>query len=210
MHNYRGKIWTWLTNTINNIINWGKDLVEKGKTAAQELVNNITNTIAELPGKVLDIGKNIVEGLWNGITGMGSWLGDKISGFASGVIEGFKSTFGIHSPSTLARDEVGRYIPQGVAVGIEADTDSALKAIDNMNNEIIQKMNKAVEIETGAINTNVGIKAIIREENRKPRTVNNDNGTVINNTQNFYEKNQTPYEQQKQAKQQLRRLAYGL
>lgn len=82
--------------------------------------------------------------------------------------------------------------------------------LDELNNKIVQKMNRAVEIETNAINTDVGIKAIIREENRKPRTVNNDNGTVINNTQNFYEKDTTPYEQQKQAKQQLRRLAYGL
>lgn len=82
--------------------------------------------------------------------------------------------------------------------------------LEELNNEIIQKMNRAVEIETNAINTDVGIKAIIREENRRPRTVNNDNGTVINNTQNFYETNPTPYEQQKQAKQQLRRLAYGL
>ena len=38
----------------------------------------------------------------------------------------------------------------------------------------------------------------------------NNNGTTINNTQNFYEKNATPYEEQKQARQQLRRLAYGL
>lgn len=82
--------------------------------------------------------------------------------------------------------------------------------LEELNNELVGKMNKAIEIETNAINTDVGIKAIIREENRRPRTVTNDNGTVINNTQNFYEKNPTPYEQQKQAKQQLRRLAYGL
>ena len=78
------------------------------------------------------------------------------------------------------------------------------KNIDNLYNRM------KTAIETSAINTDVGIKAIIREENRRPRTVTNDNGTVINNTQNFYEKNPTPYEQQKQAKQQLRRLAYGL
>ena len=78
---------------------------------------------------------------------------------------------------------------------------------NNIDN-LYDRMKSAVE--TSAINTDVGIKAIIREENRKPRTVTNDNGTVINNTQNFYEKNPTPYEEQKQAKQQLRRLAYGL
>ena len=105
--------------------------------------------------------------------------------------------------------EKNRYKVANATTQIAEDIKNSFN-LEELNNEIIQKMNKAVEIETGAINTNVGIKAIIREENRKPRTVNNDNGTVINNTQNFYEKNQTPYEQQKQAKQQLRRLAYGL
>lgn len=79
-----------------------------------------------------------------------------------------------------------------------------------MNNEIEKKMRNAVETENSNLNKQMEIKAIITEENRKPRTINNDNGTVINNTQNFYEKNATPYEEQKQAKQQLRRLAYGL
>lgn len=32
----------------------------------------------------------------------------------------------------------------------------------------------------------------------------------INNTQNFYNPVSSPYEEQKQAKQQLRRLAYGI
>ena len=153
------RIWTWLTNTINNVVNWGIDLANKGKTAALDLFNNIVDTIKSLPDRIKEIGKNLVEGLWNGITGAGNWLKDKISSFASGVIDGFKSTFGIHSPSTRARDEVGRYIPQGVAVGIEADTDSALKAIDNMNDDIISEMNRAVAVETGSINANASVKS---------------------------------------------------
>lgn len=154
-----GRIWTWLTNTINNVINWGRDLANKGRESAQNLFNNIVDTIKSLPDRIKEIGRNLVEGLWNGITGAGNWLKDKISSFANGVIEGFKSTFKIHSPSARARDEVGRYIPQGIAVGIEADTDSALKAIDNMNNDIISEMNRAVAVETGSINASASVKS---------------------------------------------------
>ena len=96
-----GRIWEWLTNAINNVINWGKDLVNKGKEAAQNLVDNIVNTIQNLPSKLAEIGKNLVQGLWNGITGAGDWLKNKISSFAGGIIDGFKSTFGIHSPSKV-------------------------------------------------------------------------------------------------------------
>ena len=71
-------------------------------------------------------------------------------------------------------------------------------------------MKATVDYETSKISTNLSTKATLQLAKEHPRTINNDNGTTINNTQNFYEKNATPYEEQKQAKQQLRRLAYGL
>ena len=58
--------------------NWGTDLANKGKEAAQDLVNNIVDTIQNLPSKLAEIGKNLVQGLWNGITSAGNWLKDKI------------------------------------------------------------------------------------------------------------------------------------
>lgn len=143
-----GRIWEWLTNTINNIINWGKDMANKGKTAALDLVNNIINTITELPGKVLDIGKNIVEGLWNGITGMGSWLKNKISSFASGIIDGFKSTFGIHSPSRVMNKEIGRYLALGLGEGFN----------DNIS-KVYSKMKSAVDFETQKLSANLSTTA---------------------------------------------------
>lgn len=199
MHSCHGRIWTWLTNTINNVINWGRDLANKGKSAALDLVNNIINTITELPGKVLEIGKNIVQGLWNGITGAGNWLKDKIFGFAGGIIDGFKKAFGIHSPSLVMNKEIGRFLALGLGEGFE---DNIAKAY--------RQMKSAVDFETQKLSASLTTQATFKANKDNVRTVNNDNGTVINNTQNFYETNPTPYEQQKQAKQQLRRLAYGL
>lgn len=73
-----------------------------------------------------------------------------------------------------------------------------------------EKMRATVDYETSKISTNLSTKATLQLAKERPRTINNDNGTTINNTQNFYEKNTTPYEQQKQARQQLRRVAYGI
>ena len=145
---------------------------------------------------------------------------------ATSVAGWIKSIIGHSVPKAGPLKDELTYMPdmiENLARGIEKNRYKVVNAtnhiaedikdnfdLEELNNELIGKMNRAIEIETSAINTDVGIKAIIREENRKPRTVTNDNGTVINNTQNFYEKNPTPYEQQKQAKQQLRRLAYGL
>ena len=194
-----GRIWSWLLTTVNNIVNWGTDIANKGKEAAQNLFDNIVNTVKEIPGKMLEIGKNIIEGLWNGITGMGSWIKDKISGFAGGIIDGFKKTFGIHSPSLVMNKEIGKYLALGLGQGFE----------DNIQ-KVYSKMKSAVDFETQKLSTNLTTQATLKANKDNVKTVNNDNGTVINNTQNFYETNPTPYEQQKQAKQQLRRLAYGL
>ena len=75
---------------------------------------------------------------------------------------------------------------------------------------LCEKMKTAVDFETQKLSASLTTQATFKANKDNVRTVNNDNGTVINNTQNFYEKNATPYEEQKQARQQLRRLAYGL
>ena len=153
------KIWTWLQNTINKVADFGKKMAQKGKTAAKDLFDAIVNKIKDLPGEMLDMGKNIVDGIWNGIKNAGDWIKKKVGEFAKGILDGMKKSLGIHSPSTLFRDEVGKFIPQGVAVGIEADTESAIKAIDNMNDEIMSEMNRAVVYETGSINANASVKS---------------------------------------------------
>lgn len=115
-----GKVWTWLNETINKIKSWGTDMVSKGKQAASELVTTVKDTIAELPGKVLGIGEDIVRGIWNGITNMKQWIKDKVSSFADGIVQGFKDTLGIHSPSTVFRDEIGQNLALGVGDGFIA------------------------------------------------------------------------------------------
>ena len=149
--------------------------MNKGRTASIDLVNNIINTIKELPGKVLDIGKNIVEGLWNGIIGMGNWLKNKISSFASGIIDGFKSTFGIHSPSRVMNKEIGKYLALGLGEGFN----------DNIKS-VYSKMKSAVDFETQKLSANLTSNQIAKtqiEDNRQATLSSiNDNKEITVNT----------------------------
>lgn len=156
-----GRIWEWLTNTINNVINWGKDLASKGKEAAQNLFNNIVDTIKNLPSKLAEIGKNLVEGLWNGITNAGNWLKDKISSFAGGIIDGFKSTFGIHSPSRVMNKEIGRYLALGLGEGFN----------DNIKS-VYSKMKSAVDFETQKLSASLSTTATTNKTLTANITVN--------------------------------------
>ena len=145
-----GKIWDHLTTTIKNVIAFGLELREKAKNAASDMFHNIVDTIKELPGKMLDIGKNLVEGLWNGIKNMGQWIKDKIFGFADGIIDGFKSVFGINSPSTVMRDSVGRYLAEGIGEGfieeLPAIAEEARDALSNLDLDIPKVSIDGVEI----------------------------------------------------------------
>ena len=112
-----GNIWNWLVQTVTNIAKWGLEIQNKAKNAMSNMVNGLINTIKNLPGKMLEIGKNIVQGIWNGISNAASWLWDKISGWCSSIFDSIKNFFGIHSPSKLFADEVGRML--GLGVGME-------------------------------------------------------------------------------------------
>lgn len=193
-----GKIWTFLLNVISNIVTWGKDMVAKGMQAASELVTSILNKIGELPGKVMETGRNIVEGLWNGIIGAKDWIVGKVGEFASGILDGMKAALGIHSPSRVFRDEVGKYIALGVGEGF---TDNIAK--------VYKKMKASVDFETQKISSNISATTELKTARGNSDTItnNNDNGIAV--TQNFYEKVQSPYEIAKATRSTLRSLAYA-
>lgn len=67
---------------------------------------------------LVTVGAYIVEGIGEGIISFVTHLPDFIFEFIDAVIEGFKAGFGIHSPSTVMRDEVGKFISGGLLEGI--------------------------------------------------------------------------------------------
>ncbi|KOX33063.1 MULTISPECIES: phage tail tape measure protein [unclassified Streptomyces] len=68
-----------------------------------------------------DKGKDLIRGLWNGIKAMGSWLRSTLTSWAKDLIPGpIAKALGIHSPSRLMRDKIGKFIPAGIVEGIKA------------------------------------------------------------------------------------------
>ena len=146
--------------TLSKFLSMGKTIIKGIWSGLSQGLPNLIKEIPKLIGKIInafkggiggikDIGKNLVTGLWNGINNAKDWVLGKIKGFGKSILKGLKSFFGIKSPSRLMRDEVGKFLPQGIAVGIEADTDKALDSIDKMNDEIYDRMKQAVNMETG-------------------------------------------------------------
>lgn len=160
-----GKIWTQLTNAYNRFVQFCFNLANKGKEGAKKTVNAIKNGFANLPKAMVSIGTNIVKGIWNGIGNTAQWLFNKIKGFKDAVLNKFKSFFGIHSPSTLLRDQVGTFMAQGIGEGFTNEMSSVSK-----------QMNKAM--------ATVGLGDMFKLSptlNRTMSSSNNVNVQVINN-----------------------------
>lgn len=134
-----GKFSTWLSDTISKVVSFASNLGNRASQAGQNMFNNIINAVKNLPSQMASIGKNIVEGVWNGITGMGSWISSKVSGFFSGIVDGAKKALGIHSPSRVFKDQVGKYIAEGVGVGIEENSSGVMDQVRKMNTGILDE-----------------------------------------------------------------------
>lgn len=121
--------------------------------AGVQLLVSIIQGIGSILSKIGEVGKNIVQGLWQGIINAKDWLLNKIKSFAKTITQGIKDFFGIKSPSRVMRDEVGKQIPAGMAVGIDkaknlvtkatkalvTDTRSEVqKVLDDMNEEMLE------------------------------------------------------------------------
>lgn len=78
------------------------------------------------------IGRNIIDGLINGLKSMISSLGNTVVNIAQGISDSFKSSLGIHSPSTLFM-EYGVYTGEGYAIGIDKSADEIYKSFDRLN-----------------------------------------------------------------------------
>ena len=94
-------------------------------TLGSDLVQDMWNTITETDW--LSLGSNIISGIANGIVNGAGAIVSAAQDAASRALNAAKNFLGIHSPSRVFRDEVGKMIPQGMAVGVETETDKAVR-----------------------------------------------------------------------------------
>lgn len=78
------------------------------------------------------VGSNICSGIVDGINAGWDWLSSTVSNLASGLLNAAKRALGIHSPSRLFRDEVGKNVGLGIAEGVTDTKANVLKAVSSV------------------------------------------------------------------------------
>lgn len=122
-------------NAIKAVINGIRSMFSSIASAGRGLASKAVSAIKNGFTGMRDIGMNIVKGIWNGISNGAGWIKSQIAGWVGNVKNFIKNLFGIHSPSTWARDVIGLNIAKGLAEGIEDGeslVDSSLSELVNV------------------------------------------------------------------------------
>lgn len=132
--------WSGIWNTVRNLATsaWNgiTNTVRNG-------VNTVGNTVNGIGGKIkgafsnagswlVSAGNNIIQGLINGIKNAIGNAVAAVKNAASSIVNAAKGALGIHSPSRVFRDEVGKMIPAGLGVGVEMNEKLAVRPVQSM------------------------------------------------------------------------------
>lgn len=189
-----GKIWAILVDIVRKVVQWGGNLVTTAQTEIPKFVNKVVELIGQLPGKMLNIGKDIVHGIWAGISNAAVWLRDKITGFCKGIVNGFKGALGIHSPSKLFADVVGKNIALGIGQGFTENMKSvaaSMTAAIPTNFDTSIKVNTAMAAAYGGYSVPVSLPQSVGGSS-SVRSSDGISPIIVN--QNFEGKVPTPAE----------------
>ncbi|MDS2470803.1 phage minor tail protein [Streptococcus pneumoniae] len=142
--------------------------VDKGTNQPVSSVTNLANQIKKpfdsLQSDFTYIGEMAMSGLNAGLwNGSGSVMATANS-IAERVKATIKSALDIHSPSRAMRDEVGRFIPQGIAVGIEADAGVVEKSMLRLKESMM--IDTRPEIALG-LNKKLGAQVTVKQSSKQ-------------------------------------------
>ncbi|MDT2350513.1 tape measure protein [Enterococcus faecium] len=134
---------------LGQMVNAGANLIRNLVSGILSVIGSVTSAVSNIGNSIIDtlsgidlfeIGSNIIQGLINGIGSMVGAVASKISEVAGNIKDKITGALGIHSPSRWMRDYVGKFIPQGIAVGIEEDAKSAYSAMNKLSNGLMNSI----------------------------------------------------------------------
>lgn len=132
------------------------EILEKGIEIIGNLlagiIEKVPDLIGAIPGIIADVGAEFLNKDWAGIgwniiqgiaSGVASAAGDLVDAAAAAVDDALnwvKSKLGIASPSKVFRDEVGRYMAEGIGVGFEENM--PVKQMEGQLNNAMKALQK--------------------------------------------------------------------
>lgn len=185
-----------------------KEAYEDGvEGVSEEMVKTAKKQADAAKSEFYKVGGDITKGIAEGAEAEEWTLSGALKGLVSKAVAAAKSAAGIQSPSTVFRDEVGRWMGKGVAVGIEGSTKDVVKSIDKQVNSALNAydVGKISDAVSSGVNVSTGSKSSAN------RLASGSNGSVAVYQTNYYSQAHSRYEiyKSQQATAAAVRLAMG-
>ena len=150
-----GKLTSTIITNLPKIIQTGVKIITQ---LAVGLVRGIPALLGKIPSMISQIknaftsvnwgsvGMNIISGIASGISSAVGSLISAVTSVASSALDAIKSKLGIHSPSRVFRDQVGKMMALGMGIGFEKNI-----PVGSMNagvQKAVQSLQRSVQLTT--------------------------------------------------------------
>lgn len=175
-----GKISSAIYGAYQSISDWANGMIQKASEVIPEVIDSFVGFFKSIPERLKALGKDIVDGLYNGVKDAMHLVADKAGELADGFVKGFKDALGIHSPSKVFY-AIGEFIDRGLANGISAAKDLAVKAIQSVSDAVktvgAQLASENYGLGNGSISLSIGAsgKSMMDTANALKRSVRTTN-----------------------------------
>ena len=144
----------YIIQPISEVLDWiGSNLSKIGSWFA-DTFNGILNWLGGIGSSFVSVGEDIVNGITSGVENAGGWLMDKLKNLANSALNAAKSFLGIGSPSKEFANQVGQWIPHGIAQGVNDHAQTAIDAVTGLATALPQAIGVqgSVNIGTNGVN----------------------------------------------------------
>lgn len=114
-----------------------KSDINKPVDEMKKLATNLRKPFDNLQTDFNSIGRNAMSGLNAGLNAGRSQVMSTANSIANQVANTMQKALKIHSPSRIMRDDVGKWIPEGLALGIKDNAKSVYRELDNLSNNMM-------------------------------------------------------------------------
>lgn len=122
-------IWTIIKSGLDNLL-----------TLFGTSVDDITNTMSELPGRMVSIGTDIIDGIVQGVQNAAGRLYSSLRGIAENALQAAKDAVGISSPSKDFDEQVGQPIILGILQGLRTLLPNLMDFFSTLGKDMLEKV----------------------------------------------------------------------
>lgn len=150
------------------------------KNLKKNYTEKVEKEMKKLDKKLEKIGQSAIEGFLKGFGSKDKETTKAVKSFTDSLVKKLKKELGIHSPSRVMRDMIGKFIPSGVAAGIKANTKTAVRAMEGMANSIVKPMKTSLSsvnidgssgISTGSGKSVTNVYNTFNQTNNSPKAL---------------------------------------